>query len=181
MIATVESPAIRPRQFSAGAGHLTPKQKIEIRTLYLVHNLGATEIAKRLGCNLKATSNLITHAGWTKIRSKNWLKAEADVSAIVENDVAQVSQQIAVESEELTLGSLNILRRSIAEGNAKDMQMASGAARNLVDIFRKCRGMDNKATEPTGSSTNVNMFVFATPAVAKTERNVTPSATIAIS
>jgi hypothetical protein len=61
------------------------------------------------------------------------------------------------------------------------MQAASGAARNLVDIARRCRNLDNKATEPTGSSTNVNMFVFATPAATKMDtekplKNVTPAA-----
>ena len=177
MVATVETPCVgtTKRSLAPGQGFLSPDQKIQARTLYLVHNLGPKEISERLGCNWKALTNLINHRGWAKLRNKNWIKAEAEVVAIVENDVAETAQRIAIESEELTIGSLNVLRNSIATGNAKDMQAASGAARNLVDIARRCRNLDNKAAEPTGSSTNVNMFVFATPAAAKTERNVTPN------
>jgi len=194
MVATVESPAIlRPRQYMSGQGYLSVDQKIKIRTLYLVGNLGPKEISDQLKCNYKAAKMLITNAGWAKIRGKKWEKAEAIVTDIVEKDLAEVSQRIAVESEELTLGSLNLLRSSLSPGSpefenlpiekklrtmesrAKIAQAASGAVRNLVGVSRTCRGMDNKATEPTGSSTNVNLFVFATPAAAKTERNVTPN------
>lgn len=178
MIATVESPAVKlkQRKWNYGpAGTLTPDQKIQARTLYLVGNQGPKQIAASLGVPSKPVEQLISRAGWSKIRNANWQKSEAEVVAKVEDDIAQVTQRIAVESEELTLGSLKVLRDSVARGCAKDMQMASGAARNLVDIFRKCRGMDNKVETNQGSSTNVNMFVFATPAAAKTERNVTPN------
>jgi hypothetical protein len=183
----------------SGQGYLSVDQKIKIRTLYLVGNLGPKEISDQLGCNYKATKMLITNAGWAKIRGKKWEKAEATVTAIVEKDLAEVSQRIAVESEELTLGSLNLLRGSLAPGSpefeslpiekklrtmesrAKIAQAASGAVRNLIGVSRTCRGMDAKVEQQSGSSTNVNMFVFATPAATKAEKNVTPSAPIAIS
>ena len=176
MIATVESPAIKPtRQLAPGKGFLSPDQKIQARTLYLVHNLGPKEISEKTGGNYNSICDLITTRGWAKLRNKNWQKAEAEIVALVDKDVADVSQRLAVESEELTFGSLRVLRNSIATGNAKDMQAASGAARNLVDIARRCRNLDNKANEPTGTSTNVNLFVFNTPIQTKTEKNVTPS------
>jgi len=178
MVATVESPAVfklKPRAMNLGKSYMTPDQKIQARTLYLVGNLGPKEIAAKLGAPHKSIELLISRSGWSKMRNANWNKTGEEIAAKVEADIAQVSQRIAVESEELTIGSLQVLRNSIATGNAKDMQMASGAARNLVDIFRKCRGMDNKVETNQGSSTNVNMFVFATPAAAKTERNVTPN------
>ena len=180
MVATVESPAefkrLKPRALTTGKGNLTPDQKIQARTLYLVGNLGPKDISAKLSCDYRSVTQLISNAGWAKLRNKNWLKAEAEVTSIVEKDIAEVSQRIAVESEELTVGSLRVLRESIAKGCAKDMQMASGAARNLVDIFRKCRGMDLKQDNNQGTSTNVNMFVFATPAAPKAEKNVTPAA-----
>jgi hypothetical protein len=183
MVATVETPCVgtTKRSLAPGQGFLSPDQKIKARTLYLVHNKGPKEISEMLSCNWKALTNLINHRGWAKLRNKNWIKAEAEVVAIVENDVAETAQRIAIESEELTIGSLNVLRNSIATGNAKDMQAASGAARNLVDIARRCRNLDNRVETNQGTSTNVNMFVFAAPATVKAEKNITPSTAITVS
>ena len=176
--ATIERPsgATTARSLAPGQGFLSPEQKIQARTLYLVHNLGPKEISQKLNANYKSVCDLIVTRGWAKLRNKNWQKAEAEILAIVDKDVADVSQRLAIESEELTFGSLRVLRNSIATGNAKDMQMASGAARNLVDIARKCRNLDNKLDQPTGSSTNLNMFVFNSPIQTKIEKNVTPTA-----
>lgn len=178
-------------------GLLSADQKIRIRTLYLVGQLSPKEISDQLKTNRKATSNLICQSGWSKIRGKKWEKASAEIEAVVEQEMSQISQRIAVESEELTVGSLKLLRDSLAPGSpefenlpiekklrfmserAKTAQAASGAARNLVDIARRCRNLDNKVETNQGASTNVNMFVFATPAAPKplTEpKNVTPSA-----
>ena len=177
-------------------GLLSADQKVRIRTLYLVGQLSPREISNQLKTDYKATSNLICQSGWSKIRGKKWEKAEAEIEAVVAQEMSQISQRIAVESEELTVGSLKLLRESLAPGSpefeqlpiekklrlmserAKTAQAASGAARNLVDIARRCRNLDNKANEPIGTSTNVNMFVFATPAATKQEKelkNVTPS------
>ena len=196
MVATVESPAVGAcsRQYSYTGGCLSPEMKVKIRTLYLVGQLSPKQISDQLKCNYKATRNLVAQSGGTKIRGKKWEKAAAEVAAVVENDMAEVTQRIAVESEELTVSSLNLLRQSLAPGSpefenlpiekklrfmserAKTAQAASGAARNLVDIARRCRNVDNKVETNQGTSTNVNMFVFATPAATKAEKNVTPTA-----
>jgi hypothetical protein len=198
MVATVESPAIalRPRQYHYSGGKLSVDQKIRIRTLYLTGNLGPKEISDQLKCDYKSTRALISDAGWAKIRGKKWERAEAEITAVVEKDMAEVTQRIAIESEELAMGSLVLLRQSLAPESpdvaalpiekklrfmserAKTAQAASGAARNLVDIARRCRNLDNKPAEQTGNSTNVNLFVFNQPASTKAEKNVTPSTAI---
>jgi hypothetical protein len=178
MIATVETPAVKPRKLDFGRGAMTPDQKIQARTLYLVGNLGPKEISKKLGVPFRSVELLVSRAGWSKLRNANWAKAEAAIVAKVEADVAEVTQRIAVESEELTVGSLRVLRASIDAGNAKDMQMASGAARNLVDIARKCRGLDNNRLDQAAGngSANVNLFFINHPQHTKPELNVTPKA-----
>ncbi len=194
MVATVESPAIapsRPRQYSYSGGKLSAEQKLRIRTLYLSHNLGPKEISDQLKCDYRATRAIISTAGWAKLRGKRWEKAEAEVNNVVEKDLAEVSQQIIVNSEELTHGSLELLRQSLAPDSpemaalplekrlkfmadrAKTAQMASGAARNLVDIARRCRGLDNKVEQSTGTITNVNLFMIK--GTDRQEKNVTPS------
>jgi hypothetical protein len=55
---------------------------------------------------------------------------------------------------------------------AKTAQMASGAARNLVDIARKCRGLDNKLEQATGSTVHLNFFSLGKTEVP--QKNVTP-------
>lgn len=147
---------------------------MRVRTLYLIKDEPPGVIAKTLGVDRQIIYDLVSKRGWAKMREKVWAKADAQITA----DLEQVSHAIATESEELTFGTLQMLRESIDQRDAKSAQMASGAARNLVDIARRSRGQDQQIQ---GGSTGGNMNFFVLQGVPQADKpardpvNVTPA------
>lgn len=139
------------------------------------------QISEVIGCDKQVIYDLSNRRGWSKLRAKAWSKADKEMTDCLSNEIAQVSHEIATESEELTFGTLQMLRESIDNRNAKDAQAASGAARNLVDIARRSRGLDSNNQQSTASNGSVNFFVLqelpAVPAlpVSKPELQVNPA------
>ena len=86
--------------------------------------------------------------------------------------IERVVEATAILSEDLQLRSLNFCSELLNEKDAKGLQMASGAARNFVQISRLCRRLD---TQPGGNFQNGSgpqttlVFVGDMPRAARAE------------
>jgi len=156
---------------------INPAVEAKARTLYLVRGMPPSAVAAELGVQPKAISDLASRRGWCKVRREVWQESDKASQAALSADVSRVMQGIALESEELTVGSLQLARESIEAKDAKSLSMSSSAIRNLVEVSRRIRGLDQQQTGLLGG--NVNFFVLqGVPQADKPTRepvNVTPS------
>jgi hypothetical protein len=162
------------------AGRIPLPVKLKARSLYLIHGLPLAEIAQQTGLTSQSVKNLAFNEGWskTRLKAKEALVKRAD--ARMNEEIDEVSDAIATESEEIAMSGLVRARESTqdrGEFAAKDFQAWTGGARNLVNISRACRGQDAKKADGAGESASVSFFVIrvedAEPAAM---RNVTPGA-----
>jgi hypothetical protein len=164
MVAATDQPQLKPRKNAQGHSkrgtywQITPSIEAQARTMYLVRDMPPAAIASALEIKVEAVYFLANHRGWAKMRRQTWGKADAEVQTRMANDVSRVMSGIALESEELTVGSLQLARESIAAKDAKGLSMSSTAIRNLVEVSRRIRGLDVQQAQGSGGS--VNFFVL---------------------
>ncbi len=147
MVAEVSAsqPKTTPR-FSPG-NRIPESIRLTVRSLYVVQGVQVAQIANTLGLKPQQVRNLVVREGWTKLRDKKGPRKqelEAKLLARAQDDINRVVEATAILSEDLSLRSLNLCGEYLDAKDAKSLQMASGAARNLVQIARMSRGMDQR-------------------------------------
>jgi len=148
-----------------------------IRSLYVVHCKPPAEIAAALGLPRNKVSDLIHKNGWTAERTALVTKRETESTKQIEKQIEQVNEVIAVRSEELTVRSLDLCAEALDAKDARNLQMAAGAARSLDQIRRSARNLDRGEQGKSGPTFNLAMFfTHGQPAVRPEPLNVTPAA-----
>ena len=176
MLAEIESPA-RHRKRLVLPGRIPEFTRLALRSLYVVHGKAPSEIASALQLSLNQVNGLIKREGWTQERDRRLnqkaekVAQEQDAHAIESTN--RVNEVVGVLAEELTVGSLTMCADALTEKDAKKLQMASSAARNLDQVRRAARNLDR------GDSLNTqitNLAFFSIGRAAPDPVNVTASA-----
>lgn len=165
----------------SGSGPAIPLlAETRVRNLYLGHFLGPQEIAAQTGLNYRQVTNLISRKGWATLRASKRKRVEESAIARAEESVSEIVNAVAMETEELTLGTLAKAKVTLERTDrdaARDLQAYSQAAKNFNGIMREARNLNAHPSEG-GNTLNV-MFVGALPrsqsASASAPRNVTPN------
>ncbi len=136
------SPA-KPKTPAYSPGNRIPEAiRLTVRSLYVVQGVQVAQIAVSLGLKPQQVRNLVVREGWTKLRDKKAPRKqelEAKLLARAQNDMERVVEATAILSEDLQLRSLNLCGEYLDAKDAKSLQMASGAARNFVQISTMLR------------------------------------------
>lgn len=148
--------------------------KLAVRSFYVLQGLKPSQIGPMVGLSAKQVYNLSRREGWSTERVANRSKISEKVKerqdARAADEIAFTHKAIAIRSEELSVKSLDhcaeILGRTMEDGitpaiDSKSLQMATGAARNLVQIARMSRGLDARRSESAGNdgAPSVNVFL----------------------
>lgn len=152
--------------------------KLKVRNLYLSQGLGPQAIAKITGLTEKQAGNIIVREGLAKLRASAKSAIEARSDARTQEQVSEVIEAIARESEEIALSGIARAREateSRSEFAAKDFQSWTGGVRNLVNIARQARGLDSERSAGQGATLNVFVGRFETVGD-KAPKNVTGNA-----
>ena len=148
-----------------------------VRSLYVVHCKSPAEIASAIGLTGLQVRTLIARQGWTKDRDALLAKRDSKENESVARQIEQVNEVIAIRSEELTVRSLDLCAEALDCKDAKQLQMASSAARNLDQVRRSARNLDRGEQGKSGPTFNMALFFGGSaPAAAIEPRNVTPGA-----
>ncbi len=163
---------------------LTPKIPLATRTqarnLYVLHQLGAPEVAKQTGLSESQIYSLSHREGWTKVRAKIRENSLSDANARMSEDAAEMVEAIAIKSSVLSLGTLDGAIEELktpGEFQAKNLQALSVAAKNFVGLYRQAKQLDQANDANAGGTVNV-MFIGSgnlTRSAERITRNVTPS------
>ncbi len=161
---------------------LTPKIPLATRTqarnLYVLHQLGAPEVAKQTGLSESQIYSLSHREGWTKVRAKIRENSLSDANARMSDDAAEMVEAIAIKSSVLSLGTLDGAIEELktpGEFQAKNLQALSVAAKNFVGLYRQAKQLDVSQGDASSAQINV-MFVGQLPkSSARIERNITPA------
>ena len=138
--------------------------RLSIRSLYVVHGRQPKDIALALNLKAQQVSNIIHREGWTALRPKKPTQRQEKLEIAIREreqaDVARVVEATALLSEDLSLRSLNYCSELLDAKDPKGLQMASGAARNFVQIARMSRGLDSKRDTGADQSAQLNVNLF---------------------
>lgn len=158
--------------FLASKSHFGPGNPIPlavrmtVRALYVVQGLKPAQIGPMVHLSATQVQNLVRTSGWSKLRAEKSAQKESKAIALqdarADVDVQRVVDATAMLSEDLSLRSLNLCSELVDKKDAKGLQMASGAARNFVQIARMSRGLDARTNGNGGGGVNqlnVNLFV----------------------
>jgi hypothetical protein len=132
-----------------------PATIAKARALYIGKGLSITDVADKLKIPSGTVGRWCTKGGWTVEREKRAEKLEQVALARADDSNAAFMQSVATQTEDLTEDSFQIARNAIDDGDAKSLQMASGAIRNFVDVYRTATGMNEKNA---GASVNIGQF-----------------------
>jgi len=154
-------PVKRPRKLVPF--RLPESTRLSVRSLYVVHGMQPSQIALAVNLSCQQVRNLISREKWTALKLQRQAsrenRTEREQLARADVDCKRVVEATAILSEDLSLRSLNLCSEYLDTKDAKSLQMASGAARNFVQIARMSRGLDRPAagsgSQPAGSTTNL--------------------------
>lgn len=178
MVAESASPPKSPGKMARKSSVFSPgcqiplAIKLTVRSLYLVQGQGIAQIWPLVGLTYQQVKNMVAREGWSKERNApGKLKPESEKSQVEElqlahaqAEVKRIHESIAIRTEELSVRTLDhcseILDKRPADMD-KALQMASGAARNFVQIARMSRGLDARRSESAGNdgAPSVNVFL----------------------
>lgn len=140
----------------------------------------ATAATVAAACGLTDTQvyNLADREGWTKLRTETKRRLEESVNARTQAAITELTEHIADETAELSLGTLAKAKSTLARDDefaAKDLQAYSVAAKNFVGLYRQAKQLDAQSADAGSATVNV-MFVGSLPRSAeRITRNVTPA------
>lgn len=159
---TTDKPKTKRRGFPPGASQtkIPLAVKLQIRGLYLVQQLGASEIGAKLQISARKIDNLAHREGWTKLRKSVAERAEAKSLAREVEQIDEVVDAVAIQTAALTVQTLEKASRAIAredEDACRDLQALSQSAKNFNGIFREARGLN---AERNAERTNGQTIVF---------------------
>jgi hypothetical protein len=127
--------------------NLTPADEARVRTCYLVRGLSPKDCEAETGVSAKVIYSLAHNRGWAAARRAAWGEADKASEAALSRDVNRVMQTIAADSEEITVGALQMARDALTDKDAKSLSMSSTAIRNLVEVARRIRALDQEQTQ----------------------------------
>lgn len=177
MVAEAKKVLPRPQK------RLTPKIPLATRTqarnLYVLHQLGAPEVARQTGLTESQIYSLSHREGWTKVRAQIRQDSLSDSNARMQADAEEMVEAVAIKSAVLSLGTLDaaieVMGDKNGEDSAKKLQALSVASKNYVAMYRQAKQLDASNASEGASQINV-MFVGALPRSAERSTvNVTPA------
>lgn len=161
-----ESPAKPPRLSTPN--RFSEVQRATIRRLYIVAGQSPAQIAFALSLKPQQVRNLVSREGWLSLKSgkDKTRKKQLDekVLARAQEDQNRVVEASAILAEDLQLSSLNLCAEYVSAKDPKSLQMASGAARNFVQISTMLRNPAQRgaiAGQPGGGASVNLIFVGA--------------------
>lgn len=134
--------------------------KLQVRGLYLVQQLSASEIGAKLKLAPRSVENLCHREGWTKLKRRVKERAEASSIERETEQIAEIVDSVAIQTAALTVQTLEKASRAIAredEDACRDLQALSQSAKNFNGIFREARGLN---AERNADRTNGQTIVF---------------------
>lgn len=137
-----------------------PATVAKARALYVVKGASLSEISAKLAVPMGTLSNWAAKAYWTADRDKRQQAIETTILARTEDSNVAFMTSVKTQAEELTEDSFQVARDAVASGQAKELQMASGAIRNFVDVYRTAAGMNDKNQ---GQTINIGQFFVNAP------------------
>ncbi len=181
MVAEVEpktskvSPRKPRNRFARQINLLTRNQA---KNLYVLHQVGAAEVATQTGLTVQQVYKLAEREGWTKLRREIKGKSIEAANARMSAEIDEMVEAVAIKSAVLSLGSLDAAIDELkqpGENQAKNMQAWSVASKNFVATYRQAKQLDVNQDAGQGAQINV-MFVGQLPkSSARIERNITPA------
>ena len=122
---------------------------VQAKALYVVKGAPVKEISAKLGIDARKLSNYVVRFGWAKEREHRYKRLEAQALAHAQDANAAFLESMALQSEELAEDGMQMARETVLrrdEFAAKDFASATQGVKNVVEIFRKVRGIDNGTT-----------------------------------
>ena len=122
---------------------------VQAKALYVVKGLPIKETAERLGISRDKLARYVSRKGWVKERQRRLHRFENLVLTGAEDANAAFLESMALQSEELAEDGMQMARETVLrrdEFAAKDFASATQGVKNVVEIFRKVRGIDNGTT-----------------------------------
>lgn len=164
MVAATQAPTTKPPRLST-PNRFSEVQRATIRRLYIVAGQSPAQIAFALSLKPQQVRNLVSREGWLSLKSgkdKTRKKLlDEKVLAHAQADQNRVVEASAILAEDLQLSSLNLCAEYVSAKDPKSLQMASGAARNFVQISTMLRNpvKAGAAIAQGGGSTTNLIFV----------------------
>lgn len=135
--------------------------RLRIRNLYLTQGLSDSVIAKRVNLTIIQVRGIIRREGLPELRKPRKLSLTQAADARTQEQVGELIETFARETEELALGGMQRARECIdsqSEYAAKDFSSWSSGVRNFIQVARQARGLDTEGQR--GNAThNLNVFV----------------------
>jgi hypothetical protein len=117
----------------------------QARALYVLKGMPRSEIAAKLNLPPDTVSRLVSRHGWAKELKARLARFESQQLANANDANAAFLESMALQSEELAEDGMQMAREFVQRRDdyaAKDFASATQGVKNLVEIFRKVRGID---------------------------------------
>ncbi len=156
-------PPAKPR-LSTG-NRFSEVTRATIRRLYIVAGHNPAQIAIALSLKPQQVRNLVAKEGWARLKAGKADSRKQQINdkllARAQDDQNRVVEASAILAEDLQLSSLNLCAEYVSAKDPKSLQMASGAARNFVQISTMLRNpvKAGAAIAQSGGSTTNLIFV----------------------
>lgn len=138
---------------------------VQAKALYVVKGMNPKDIGEKLGVDPRKISNFASRNGWTKERARKLTRLENLAVASAQDANAAFLESMALQSEELAEDGMQMARETVTrrdEYAAKDFASTTQGVKNLVEIFRKVRGLDGQSA--SGGVTIGALYLNAQPA-----------------
>jgi hypothetical protein len=136
--------------------------RLKAKNLYLVQCLEPALIALQTGLTRQQIWQLASREKWVEIRREKVAAAKADLDQRASLPLDEVTDAIVRECDQHSLTALDRTGKSLSSRSkfaARDAQAFSGTLRNLVQVSRACRGLENARGLDPASSISMNFFL----------------------
>ena len=123
------------------------------RALFVVKGMSITQISEKMDVPQGTLANWSAKGLWAAERDKRVESFQNTVFAHAEDENAAFLSSVKTQAEELTEDAFQVARNAVDRDSAKELQMASGAIRNFVEVYRVGAGLDQR----NGSGNTVNI------------------------
>ena len=127
---------------------ITQTLAAQAKALYTIKGLSGPQIALKLGVPTGTIQSLIRRGAWSADRQRRMQLYERTVLSRAEDANAAFLESMATQSEELAEDGMQMAREVVHRRDdfaAKDFASATQGVKNLVEIFRKVRGIDGSS------------------------------------
>jgi hypothetical protein len=155
---------------------------VQAKALYVVKGMAVKLISDQLSIDSRKLSNLVVRLGWKKERDRRFTRYEALALSTAQDANAAFLESMALQSEELAEDGMQMAREVVTrrdEYAAKDFASATQGVKNLVEVFRKVRGIDGGTT---GAGMTIGaIYLNAQPAAPRPLKTAEDQATVDVS